>query len=321
MSDKPHTVAIGAFVIGATLIALVTLLFLLGSGFGKRENVVMVFDGSVKGLNVGAPMTLRGVQVGQVTGIELILDSTKANVIMLVEADLNAKNIRREGPVDANLTEELITRGLRAQLNTQSLLTGLLYIELDFHPDTPINLADITSPYIQLPTIPTNLQRIAQKLEDVDVSKLTNDLENISNGINTLVSSEEFQSLPSNITNTMDSMRELSAQLQEQLASTGPKLDNVLDETSTTVTEANKQLPKLTTLIEDNLNVLSEAIAAFEQGMQQVEGLASPDSPTLYQLNTALQEVTRASRSLQSLANTLEQQPEALIRGKRGDEQ
>ncbi len=213
MKDKPHTVAIGAFVIGAILIALVTLLFLLGSGFGKRETVVMVFDGSVKGLNVGAPMTLRGVQVGQVTGIELVLDSTKGSVIMMVEADLNAKNIRREGPANANLTEELITRGLRAQLNTQSLLTGLLYIELDFHPETALNLVDIDSPYVQLPTIPTNLQRITQKLEDIDVSKLTNDLESISNGINSLVSSEEFQSLPANITSTMVTMSDLSTQL------------------------------------------------------------------------------------------------------------
>ena len=320
MSAKPHTVAIGAFVIGAILIALVTLLFLLGSGFGKKETVVMVFDGSVKGLNVGAPMTLRGVQVGQVTAIELILDSTKANVIMMVEADLNAKNIRREGPANANLIEELITRGLRAQLNTQSLLTGLLFIELDFHPSTPLTLADINSPYIQLPTIPTNLQRIAQKLEDLDVSKLSSDLENISNGINNLVSSEEFQSLPANITSTMHSMRELSTQLQAQLASTGPKLDTVLDETAATVATANADLPKLGELIEGNLTALNAAIKAFEQGMGQVEGLTSPDSPTLYQLNTALQEVARASRSLQSLANTLEQQPEALIRGKSGDE-
>jgi paraquat-inducible protein B len=321
MSQKPHTVAIGAFVIGAILIALVTLLFLLGSGFGKRETVVMVFDGSVKGLNIGAPMTLRGVQVGQVTGIELVLDATKGSVIMMVEADLNAKNIRREGPANANLTEELITRGLRAQLNTQSLLTGLLYVDLDFHPDSALNLADIDSPYIQLPTIPTNLQRIAQKLEDIDVSKLTDDLESISNGINSLVSSEEFQSLPSNITSTMDTMRDLSTQLQEQLASTGPKLDTVLDETAVTVANANKDLPKLGTLIEGNLKALNAAIAAFEQGMGEFEGLASQDSPTLYQLNNALQEVTRASRSLQALANTLEQQPESLIRGKRGDAQ
>jgi len=321
MKDKPHTVAIGAFVIGAILIALVTLLFLLGSGFGKRERVVMVFNGSVKGLNIGAPMALRGVQVGQVTNIELILDSDNASVIMLVEANLNAKNIRRQGSVNANITEELIARGLRAQLNTQSLLTGLLYVELDFHPDSPLNLADIDSPYIQLPTVPTNLERIAKKLEDVDIAKLTDELESISNGINTLVSSEEFQSLPANLTGTLDSLRDLSTQLQEQLATTGPKLDQVLDETADTVSTANTQLPKLATLVESNLQVLNNAIATFEQGMTGIDGLVSPDSPTLYQLHNALQEMTRAGRSLQALANTLQQQPESVIRGKRGDQQ
>jgi len=321
MSDKPHTVAIGAFVIGAILIALATLLFLLGSGFDKQEKVVMVFDGSVKGLNVGAPMALRGVQVGQVTNIELILDSDNASVIMLVEADLNAKNIRRQGSATVNLTEELIARGLRAQLNTQSLLTGLLYVELDFHPDSALNLADIDSPYIQLPTVPTNLQRIAKKLEDIDISKLTDELESISNGINTMVSSEEFQSLPTNITSTMDTLRDLSTQLQEQLASSGPKLDKVLDETAVTVANANTELPRLATLVEGNLKMLNEAIASFEQGMTGIDGLVSPDSATLYQLHNALQEMSRAGRSLQALANTLEQQPEALLRGKRGDPQ
>jgi paraquat-inducible protein B len=319
--DKPHAVAIGAFVIGAILIALVTLLFLLGSGFGKQEKVVMVFDGSVKGLNVGAPMALRGVQVGQVTNIELILDSDNASVIMLVEATLNAKNIRRQGSVTSNLTEELIARGLRAQLNIQSLLTGLLYVELDFHPGTPLNLANIDSPYIQLPTVPTNLQRIAKKLEDVDVAKLTDDLESISHGINTLVSSEEFQSLPANVTSTMDSLRDLSAQLHAQLATTGPKLDRVLDETANTVDTANTELPKLAKLVEGNLNVLNHAIASFEQGMTGIDGLVSPDSATLYELHTALQEMTRAGRSLQALADTLQQQPESVIRGKRGEQQ
>jgi paraquat-inducible protein B len=319
--DKPHAVAIGAFVIGAILIALTTLLFVLGSGFGKSEKVVMVFDGSVKGLNVGAPMALRGVQVGQVTNIELILDADNASVIMLVEANLNAKNIRRQGDIKANITEELIARGLRAQLNIQSLLTGLLYVELDFRPNTPLNLADINSPYIQLPTVPTNLERIAKKLEDVDIGKLTDELESISNGINTLVSSEEFQSLPANLTGTMDSLRDLSTQLQEQLATTGPKLDKVLDETADTVSTANTELPKLAALIEGNLKVLNNAIATFEQGMTGIDGLVSPDSATVYQLNNALQEMTRAGRSLQALANTLQQQPESVIRGKRGDQQ
>lgn len=320
MKEKQQTVAIGAFVIGASLIALATVIYLLGAGFGNKEKVVMVFDGSVKGLNVGAPLALRGVKVGEVTNIELILDSAKTNVIMMVEANFDAQNIRRKGIADVNLTEELISRGLRAQLNSQSLLTGLLYVELDFYPQSALNLVDIDSPDIQLPTIPTNLERITKKLEDLDISKLTDELESISNGVNTLVSSKDFQALPANVTSTLESVRDLSAQIQQQLATTGPKLDTVLDETAVTVATANSQLPKLATLMEGNLKILKDAIASFEQGMTGIDGLVSPDSATLYQLNTALQEMTRAGRSLQALANTLEAQPESLIRGKRGDE-
>ena len=85
MSENNHTVAIGAFVIGAMLIAVTTIIFVLGTGFGsERSKVVMVFEGSVKGLTLGAPVALRGVQVGQVTDIELILDSETVDLIMLV---------------------------------------------------------------------------------------------------------------------------------------------------------------------------------------------------------------------------------------------
>jgi|AntAceMinimDraft_11_1070367.scaffolds.fasta_scaffold00053_35 paraquat-inducible protein B len=319
MSEKQQTVAIGAFVIGASLIALTLTIFLLGSGFGKKEKVVMVFDGSVKGLNVGAPLALRGVKVGEVTAINLVLDSAKTNVIMMIEANFDPQNIRRKGISDTNLAEELVSRGLRAQLNTQSLLTGLLYVELDFFPDSQLKLVDIDSPYLQLPTIPTNLQRIAKKLEEFDITKLTDQLEGISNGVNKLVSSTEFQTLPANVTSTLESLRELSTEIRQQLASTGPKLNTVLDEAAVTVAHANTELPKLAALVEGNLKILNDAIVSFEQGMNGIDGLVSPDSATLYQLNTALQEMTRAGRSLQALANTLEAQPESFIRGKRGD--
>lgn len=321
MSQKSQTVAIGAFVIGASLIALATLVFVLGSGFSKKEKVVMVFDGSVKGLNIGAPLTLRGVKVGEVTGIELILDDNQTNVIMLIEANFDPRNIRRRGISDAELIPELISRGMRAQLNIQSLLTGLLYVELDFYPNSPLNLADIDSPYLQLPTIATSLQRIAKKLEDIDITKFTDEMESISSGIKSLVSNENFQALPANVTRTLDSLYELSTQLQEQMASTGPKLDDMLDKTATTAATANSELPRLARLVEANLRNLNDAIASFKQGMSGVDGVLSPDSPTVYELNRALQEMTRAGRSLQSLADALEAQPEAVIRGKRGDEE
>ena len=312
MSEKPHTVAIGAFIVGALLIALATILFVLGSGFGNKEKVIMVFDGSVKGLNVGAPLALRGVQVGQVTNIDLILDSDNVELIMVVEADFHSKNIRRQGSVTADLTEELIARGLRAQLNSQSLLTGLLYIQMDFHPGSDLNLADIDSPYFQFPTVPTDLERITKKLQDLDISKLVDDLEGIAKGLNVFVSSDEFQGMPAGLATTLDSLTGLSNQLQQQLATTGPKVDRILD-------GANTQLPRLSDMVASNLETINDATVAFEKTMTDIEGLVAYDSATLYRLNQALQELTRAGRALQLLAKTLEEQPESLIRGKSGD--
>lgn len=319
MSEKPHTVAIGAFIVGAGLIAISLVIFLLGSTFRDSEKVVMVFDGSVKGLNIGAPLALRGVQVGQVTDIEIILDADNVELVMVVEADFDSKNIRRRGSSDKDLTEELIERGLRAQLNTQSLLTGLLFIQLDFHPGSKLVLADIDSPYFQFPTVPTDLERITKKLEDINISKLTEDLRNVANGINAFVSNEDFQAMPASIKATLNSLTGLSDQLQQQLATTAPKLDKVLDEAAVTVATANTELPVLSAMAEDNLKVLNTAIAAFENTMSDLDGLVAYDSATMYRLNQALRELSLAGKAVQDLANTLEEQPESLIRGKRGD--
>jgi paraquat-inducible protein B len=319
MSEKPHTVAIGAFIVGALLIAISLVIFLLGSQFGDKEKVVMVFDGSVKGLNIGAPLALRGVQVGQVTDIEIILDEDNVELIMVVEADFNSNNIRQRGSTGRDLTEELFERGLRAQLNTQSLLTGLLFIQLDFHPGSKLILADIDSPYLQFPTVPTDLERITKTLGNIDISKLTKDLENVANGINAFVGSEEFKAMPATIKTTLDSLTGLSNQLQQQLATTAPKLDKVLDGAATTVAIANTELPILSTMARDNLKVLNTAIAAFENTLEGLDGLVAYDSATMYQLNQALRELSLAGKAVQELADTLEQQPESMIRGKRGD--
>ena len=320
MSEKPHSVAIGAFVVGALLIAITVVIFILGSGFANREKIVMAFDGSVKGLNVGAPVALRGVQVGQVTNINVVLDADSLDLIMLVEADFYEDNIKRVGKNPNDITEELIQRGLRAQLNTQSLLTGLLYIQLDFHPNSPLVLrSDIESPYFQFPTIPTDLERIARKLQELDVSKLVENLESVSEGLNTLVNNASMQNLPGNLQTTLGSLTALSDQLQQQLATSIPKVDKLLDGATTTVASANAELPAFSKALRDNLDVLNDAVSAFEKVMIDVESTISPDSATTYQLNQALRELTLAGRAIQMLAKTLEEQPEALLRGRSGD--
>lgn len=322
MSEKPHTVAIGAFVIGAVLIAITIVIFALGTGFGRQsEKVVMVFEGSVKGLNVGAPVALRGVQIGQVTTVELMLNADNLDLIMLVEAELSGKNIKRLGTSTKDVTDGLIARGLRAQLKTQSLLTGLLYIQLDFHPDKPPVLVSIDSDLTQLPTIPTDLEQITRKIDEIDLAQLAQNVQDTIHGLSTFVTSEKFQSLSGDLQTTLVSVSKLSDELNGQLATTGPKLDKVLNGASDILAGANAELPKLSELAQKNLGVLNDAIKAFENTMINIDSLVSPGSATAYQLNKALHELTLASRAIQELANMLDRQPESLLRGKQEDTQ
>jgi paraquat-inducible protein B len=319
MSEKPQPVAIGAFIVGALLISIVTAIFILGSGFGQREKIVMVFNGSVKGLNIGAPVAIRGVQVGQVTAVKIILNKDTLDIMMLVEADFRPDVVQTVGSTQEDVSEELIKRGLRAQLNTQSLLTGLLYVEMDFHPNSEVQLADIDSPHFQFPTIPTDLERLAMKLQKMDFSKLAEDLESTISGINAFITSKDFQAMPGSLTATLDAVTTLSTQLQAQLATSIPKVDRVLDGAAVTVANANTQLPVIADGITRNLDTLNQAITAFETAMEDIDSLVAPDSPTTYRMNEALRELALAARAMQQLAKTLEEQPEALIRGRRGD--
>jgi paraquat-inducible protein B len=320
MSNKPNTVAIGAFIVGAALIAISALIFIGGSGWGgEKSKFVMVFKGSVKGLSVGAPLALRGVQIGQVTDINLIFDYDTIDVTMIVETEIDEKNFETQGSNEGYLMDEMIARGLRAQLNSQSLLTGLLYIQLDFYPDSKLNLADIDSNYPQIPTMRTDLERITRELQSLDFADIAKNVESIARNLNSFVETKEFQQLPADLHNILASFDSLSKQLNLMMKTTGPKLDNLLDESSVTMNTLESEIPKISAAAIRTLTVLDTAMVAFEQAMIEIDDLVSEDSATTYALNRALREVYLAAKELQLLAKTLEEHPEALLRGKSGD--
>ncbi|NQX89015.1 MAG: MCE family protein [Halioglobus sp.] len=306
MSDKPQNVATGAFVLGALLIAAITLIYLLGSGFKKTEKIVMAFDGAARGLNVGSPIALRGVKIGQVLDVDVVLDTHTADIYVVVTGEIDDSTIRYLGDPGKVSIEDLIHRGLRAQLNIQSLVTGLLYIEIDFHPGSKLTLVDIDSPYQQFPTIPTSLERLAKKFDDIDFETLSNKLQAIGEAVESVLDSKDLQKVPGNVNATLASLRDLSQALQNQLASLAPRLDNVLEEASSTLTSTNTELKK--------------SFDAFQQSLDNLDNITSNDSVTLYELNMALQEVSRASRALRQLAITLENNPEALLKGRSGEQ-
>ena len=298
MSEKPQSAMIGTFIVGALLIAISAIIFLSRSGLGDRqEKVVMVFDGSVKGLTLGAPVALRGVQIGQVTDIELILNSDSVDLTMVVEAQINDQNVRRVGSNTGNLTEDLIASGLRAQLNTQSVLTGLLYIQLDFHPDSDIRLISIDSEYPQIPTIPTELERFAQEFQKIDFAQLASDISEITENIDRFVGSEAFQELPRDLRTSLASLDSMTAQISTAVQANGPRLEAFLEASTRTMGEVESELPQLSASAQATLQELNRAAAAFERAMQGVSAVVSDDSSTRYQLDIALKEIASASRA------------------------
>ncbi len=318
MSEYRGSVLVGAFVVGAVVIAFAGALFFAGGGFGgERSKVVMAFDGSLHGLTIGAPIALRGVTVGQITDIDLLLDGESGSVTMAVMGEIDPNSMQISGSVGDSIHDELVARGLRAQLNTQSLLTGLLYVQLDFHPDTQVEMKTLENyPYPQIPTIPTELEQLRQTLESIDYSAIVANIDRIASGLDSLLNSEQMQALPASLQSSLASIEAASTRLDATLADTSPRLAQLLDEGNTTLATLNSRLPEIGDNLNNSLASLDTALASASATLQRIEDAAAPDSGPRRQMSRAMHDLSLAARSLRSLARTLEENPQALLRGR-----
>src|SRR4030095_15830462 len=164
MGSKINPTTIGAFVVGAIVLVIAgVLLFGGGKFFQEKRPYVMFFDSSVEGLNVGAPVIFRGVQVGQVTDIAALADHKAFTLVIRVQGESGPGAIKVIGgplPDPRQAVEGLIQKGARASLRMQSFVTGVLYVAFDFHPDTPIRRLGLDPAYPELPTIPSDLDQL-----------------------------------------------------------------------------------------------------------------------------------------------------------------
>ena len=164
MSRKANPTLIGAFVLGAIALAIITTLLLAGgSWFGERRQHVLYFAGAAQGLQVGAPVVFLGVKVGTVKQIQLGLDAQSNRFLVPVTIEVQPHVVHTHGGENIDLRDratvrQLVERGLRGRLRLQSLLTGQLYVDLDFHPDKPAIFAALDPEQSEIPTIRTAVQ-------------------------------------------------------------------------------------------------------------------------------------------------------------------
>jgi len=334
MSKRANPTAIGAFVVGALVLVVIGLITLGGLELFKKElPFVMFFDGSIGGLDLGAPVEIRGVRIGAVTKIRLFADSTKIGVYVNIDPTLLPKGgAVQRGGVDA--VKGMIQRGLRAQLKTQSLLTGQLLVYLDFFPDTPITLVRLDPDVLEIPTVPTTLEQLQARIESlldklgtVKIDELIRDVSLTLKSAKDLMSSPELKAAVISADTTLKSANRaiqdaqvVLKRLDAKLETVGTNTDAALVEMRGLLVEARTSLAKIDAQVEPLAASIRDASTSAQGTLRTVDKAVDGDSRMGYEAVRALRDVGDAARSLKGLADYLERHPEALLRGKGGPE-
>ena len=204
---------------------------------GRPQYLQLRFDQAMRGLSVGAPVEFKGVEFGKVTSIQLDYDQAKQSFPVVVDAVIYPQRL---GPVHQKmlgvfkqtpgdlagarrLIGTFVEHGLRAQARSGNLITGQMFISLDFYPDAPKVAFDMTAEPIVIPTLPGSLEKLQEQLQHFieRVSKLP--LESIANNLD-------------------GSLRELRANLKQFNGQTLPGVKTTLDEMQKTLKSANSTL-------------------------------------------------------------------------------
>ena len=257
---------------------------------------VLYLNESLRGLSVGAPVTLFGLPAGEVTAVGLDLDPATLRIRGRVDlvsfperlvASLRAKQtavgealIRSAQQRHALMQRLVEQRGLRAQLRSGNLLTGQLFVAFDFYPNAPKVKIDWSPDVPELPVVPSTVADLEAKITGI-VAKL--------------------DKLP---------LEAISADLTKVLVA----LNQTLEDASKAV---NRIDTDVTPGLKSTLEGLRGTISAVDRTLNSADTtLVGKDAPAQQDLRDALQEIARAARSLRVLTDFLERHPESLIRGK-----
>lgn len=323
MSQKISPTLIGAFVVGAVaLLVIGVVAFGSGQLFRKTQQFVLYFDGSVNGLHMGAPVKFKGVEIGSVKDIklEMGLGNQVHDIPVIIEIDLK-KVIRRgvtiEKAMDPNTIREFVTQGLRGQLQTESLVTGVLYVALDWFPETPLRFVQPAGAHFQyeeIPTVPTELEqahealvRVVKKIDDIDFKRLIDSLAKTSDGVGQLVSvnSPALKSILQSMDQAMPQLRGAISDFRKLTTTADHNIENVSGDLHQTLTAAQSAIDQIAaTMKEAQTTIVS------------VRATVDPNSPTIYELTKSLREISGAASSLRLLADSLDHNPQAVVLGK-----
>lgn len=331
MSKPVNPFTIGAFLVGS-LALLITAILIFGGGqlFKPKSEFVVFFDSSMNGLNVGAPVKLQGVQIGTVKEIALMFDRAAGRIWKPVVVDIEPQLLVDAGghPMRGAVTlaqrrknaEQLIEAGLKARLETQSLLTGLLYVEFNFFRDQPVNLTGVNYKDLpELPSTPTTVDeirdtadQIMKRLRQLPLEEMVKDLAETLHEVRDLMKSDDLKSSLTSLSATLRETERLTVALNNTVKPLMVNANGTVSETRITIQDFRKEMRSVLVETDKTLAAATLVLQESQHAVNAVETLASSDSL----LGQALIELRDASRSIKDLSESLERQPDSVIFGK-----
>ena len=338
MAKRSNPKLIGAFVVSALALAIAGAIAFGGTQFlVTKHKAILYFEGSVAGLNVGAPVNFRGVKVGTVTNIEISYDIDKQTLDIPVEIEIVPDLIHvTSGQRSERNIQKLVERGLRAQLVVQSLVTGQASVEFDFHPETPIHLVGGTTGLPELPTIPSsmaalqaNVTAVLEKLSKMPLDQISQQVSDAIGELQQTLTSATtlIKKVDTDIGPTLTNLQDTSEQAKQLMATANDRMQmrdgeplQTLNDTLTDYGDLARQLQGKTNVLsgdlQTTLNTLNSALAQINDVATLLERDMSKNPALLTQTTDTLREFKAMAAAIRAFAEYIQRNPNALLTGK-----
>jgi paraquat-inducible protein B len=273
------------------------------AGFGRQIRLLSYFPGSVAGLEPGSQVTLHGLRIGEVTDVDLVYDAKLDRVVVPVHYRIEAgrvNNIAAAEQTDPEkLAEAMIKAGLRATLQSTSIITGQKEVALERIADAPAAAPEKKGDVYIVPTsevggfdaITRSAAELLTKLNRIEYDKIGKSITNAAEGLDTTINGAQTK-------RTLAALEKAMVDVQD----IAKKLD-------TEGTPALKRLPAIAQQLQDSLTSANRLFGSFNTGY-------GDDSRFRRDLDRLLPQLTDAARSIRALTDLLSRHPEALIKGR-----
>jgi paraquat-inducible protein B len=320
MAARP--VAVGGFVLGALLLGVIAVLVFGGMRyFTSPVRIVVFFPGSVAGLAVGAPVTFRGVRVGRVQSMRVLVNVADLKPVIPVFLDLEPGQIGWIGGTprpDMTSLQQAVDAGLRAQLASQSLVTGQVGVDLDFHPGAAAVLAGAADGVFEIPTIPSEIQRLKDQVLELNLPELADSARQTLAGMQKVLGelslrlatlSDSLQTTTAAAVTTLEATTAAVHGVQVDAGRTLANIDALAADARQVMATGGKDLHTL-------LLAATRTASQAEKLVDSVGDMVAPRSPLRGNLDAALRDLAASANSLRLLTHDLERNPTGTIFGR-----